>query len=209
MMNTSLTKVRPNDVLGNLPVNDQERILDWCDHEPYRDVMEKIALPAPEGLGLKIHYNSLRNFYLKHLPRRTSLKREESLNDWELLAEAAEYEEVNLGPLLREFIQKQLFLMVNEPELNHKQLMFIFKAYARMKDHELSAKKLKLTERLHSLEDPDPRTRKKSIALDHAIAIHRQRKRAQAAADSPQPHPHGGPPESNNTPRPAQKPVVL
>lgn len=47
MMNTSLTKVRPNDVLGNLPVNDQERILDWCDHEPYRDVMEKIALPAP------------------------------------------------------------------------------------------------------------------------------------------------------------------
>jgi len=68
MINQTLTKTRPDDVLGNLSENDQDRILDWLEHISYREVLKRIAEPAPEGFGLNIHYNTLRKFYLKNLP---------------------------------------------------------------------------------------------------------------------------------------------
>jgi hypothetical protein len=55
-------KTRPDDVLGNLSSDDQEKILSWCDDEPYRDVLKRIAVPPPEGLGPHINYGTLRNF---------------------------------------------------------------------------------------------------------------------------------------------------
>jgi hypothetical protein len=58
--------------LGNLPEDQQNRILDWLEGLSYRDTLKQIAAPAPEGLGLEVHYTTLRNFHQKLLPRDKS-----------------------------------------------------------------------------------------------------------------------------------------
>ena len=57
-MSTTIEKTRPDDLLGNLPEDQQNIILDWCEESSYRDVLKKIAAPPPEGLGLELRKDS-------------------------------------------------------------------------------------------------------------------------------------------------------
>jgi hypothetical protein len=61
---------RKNDILGNLPEEDQLRVLDWIQQTSYRKAIEQIARPKPEGLNLKVHLTSLRRFHEKFAVRR-------------------------------------------------------------------------------------------------------------------------------------------
>ena len=60
-------KPNANNVLANLPTADQDQIKDWLQNHSYTATVDKINAPRPEGLGLKIHYTSLRNYYLDHI----------------------------------------------------------------------------------------------------------------------------------------------
>ncbi len=71
-MNTNIIeledrKPNANNVLANLPIADQDQIKDWLQTNSYSATVDKINAPRPEGLGLKIHYTSLRNYYLDHI----------------------------------------------------------------------------------------------------------------------------------------------
>jgi hypothetical protein len=96
----TLTKIRPDDVLGNLSEGDQELVLEWLENASYRDVLQQIAEPRPEGLGLRVHFNSLRNFYLKNLPLRLSIRRQEEALDWTGLEAEVAHDPIHLhGPI--------------------------------------------------------------------------------------------------------------
>ena len=51
-------KPNSNNILANLPDEDQRRIHEWLKNLSYEATVEQIALPRPEGLDLKIHYTS-------------------------------------------------------------------------------------------------------------------------------------------------------
>jgi len=86
------------DVLGNLSEEDQERVLEWLENTSYREVLKLIAEPAPEGFGLKIHYNSLRKFYLKNLPLRLNIHRHDEAIEWQALTKQAEIQPIDENP---------------------------------------------------------------------------------------------------------------
>src|SRR5687768_11357206 len=81
-MSTKIEKTRPDDILGNLPEDQQHLILDWCEELSYRDVLKKIAAPPPEGLGLTVHYTSLRRFFMKRFPERYLQERTTALAEF-------------------------------------------------------------------------------------------------------------------------------
>ena len=68
-------KPNSNNVLANLPFEDQVRIHDWLQNSSYRETITKIAAPRPEGLGLEIEYNSVRRYYTKYVRPLSALQR--------------------------------------------------------------------------------------------------------------------------------------
>jgi len=141
MINQTLTKTRPDDVLGNLSEDDQDRILDWLEHVSYREVLKRIAEPAPEGFGLNVHYNTLRKFYLKNLPLVLSARRHDEALEWKALAEQAEFQPMDFQNLIRESLEKQVVISLNNPEPNNRNSIQLLECLLRWRNQELAQKK--------------------------------------------------------------------
>lgn len=76
MNHEPLRKTRSDSVLGNLPTDQQDRIIKWLRQHSYAQVLAKIAAPPPEGLGLTVPCTSLRRFYTQHLPEEVLKERQ-------------------------------------------------------------------------------------------------------------------------------------
>jgi hypothetical protein len=107
--NETFRKTRPDDVLGNLPAEKKNRIIRWLGEMSYEEVLERIAKPEPEGLGIKTHYTSLRRFYTKNLPEDLVSFRREEMIRLRGLAECCEAEPAPYDALIREFFTKGVF----------------------------------------------------------------------------------------------------
>ena len=60
-------------MLNTLTAAQQEQLFDWAELLPNKTVLERVALPAPEGFGLKMHLTTLRRF---HRAARVRLQKE-------------------------------------------------------------------------------------------------------------------------------------
>ena len=141
MINETLMKTRPDDVLGNLSEDDQDRILEWLEHASYREVLKRIAEPAPEGFGLNVHYNSLRKFYLKNLPLLLFAHRHDEALKWEPLADQAARQPMDFQNLIRESLEKQVMISLNNPEPNNRNSIQLLECLLRWRNQELAQKK--------------------------------------------------------------------
>src|SRR5687768_17335778 len=56
----------PHSILESLTDDQRDQLYDWLLEMPVPKVAEKIALPAPEGLGVKTHLTTLRRFKNRH-----------------------------------------------------------------------------------------------------------------------------------------------
>lgn len=141
-MNTEIMltdKTHPADVLGNLPEEQRERILDWCAEHSFREVLALIARPAPEGLGLAVHYTSLRRFYHRHYPTRLLQERLENAPGYTQLAtEVAKAETPPFWTLLKESLERTAFLACEQGQAERPQLRHILRATVRMEDQRLA-----------------------------------------------------------------------
>ena len=74
-MNTNIIdiegrKPNANNVLANLPPADHAQIKAWLQNHSFTATVAKINAPRPEGLGLNVHYTSVRNYYLDYVHAR-------------------------------------------------------------------------------------------------------------------------------------------
>jgi hypothetical protein len=137
-MSTTIQKTRPDDILGNLPEDQQHLILDWCEESSYREVLKKIAAPPPEGLGLNIHYTSLRRFFLKHFPERYLQERATAMAQWS--GAASDIEGGDFGAywlLAKEALEKHLFLSLQKENFDRRELTSLMRIALRMEDQRL------------------------------------------------------------------------
>lgn len=62
-------RTRPNDILGNLSADQQQDLHHWlASSSSVDEIRKRIALPPPEGFGLKVSRATLRRFFAKSLP---------------------------------------------------------------------------------------------------------------------------------------------
>ena|SRR6185369_5753234 len=141
MINQTLTKTRSDDVLGNLSEDDRERVLQWLAHTSYREVLRQIAEPAPEGFGLKIHYNSLRRFHLKYLPTLLSVDREDQSPDWKGLARDTTLKPIDLQDVIRESLEKQVVVALEDGNTNSRKAIQLMECLLRWRSQELAQRK--------------------------------------------------------------------
>jgi hypothetical protein len=184
-MTTIYRKTRPDDILGNLSSTDQDTILAWCDDEPYRDVLKRIAAPPPEGFGLEVHYGTLRNFYLKNLPLRMAMKREDLLDDWEILAGQIKDNPVQYAPILRDLVQKQIFHLLCQPDLTNDQVHGILKVFLKCQNHDLAQQRLAFQKKLHNVKDDEDK--EDALSLPDVLKWAKAAKAQQAAGQSAEP----------------------
>ena len=138
-MSTKIEKTRPDDILGNLPEDQQHLILDWCEELSYRDVLKKIAAPAPEGLGLVVHYTSLRRFFMKYFPERYLHERASVMAQWS--GAVSDIEGGDRGTywvLAKEALEKHLFLRLQKEDFDPRELTSLMRLALRMEDQRLS-----------------------------------------------------------------------
>ena len=137
-MSTTIEKTRPDDLLGNLTEDQQNRILDWCEELSYREVLKKIAAPPPEGLGLTVHYTSLRRFYLKRFPERFFQDRAASMTHWEEIARQIEAPELGVFWIMaKEALEKHVFTRLQKEEFDQRDLTSLLRLALRMEDQRL------------------------------------------------------------------------
>jgi hypothetical protein len=137
-MNTTVEKTRPDDVLGNLTEDQQNAILDWCEEFSYREALKKIAAPPPGGLGLTVHYTSLRSFYLKRFPERFLRDRTASMTHWEEVARQIEAPELGVfWVMAKEALEKYVFSRLNQEEFDQRDISSLLRLALRMEDQRL------------------------------------------------------------------------
>lgn len=137
-MTTKLEKTRPDDVLGNLSPEQQNTILDWCEDRSFRAVLQKMAAAPPDGMGLEVHYTSLRRFYLKHFAERFVSERSEAMS--QLAAAAEDAENADLTPfwlLTKESLEKAIFTRLQKDEFNQRDVTALLRMALRMEDQRL------------------------------------------------------------------------
>lgn len=109
-------KTRPDDLLGNLPLEQQTRILAWLGEASYADVLKRIAAPPPHGLGLTVPYTTLRRFYIKNLPEKLRQTRLSEMLELRAAAELVSVEPAPYEILAKEALQRHVFLQSLCPE---------------------------------------------------------------------------------------------
>ena len=53
--------------IESLPAEARDQIISWLETQSRRKVLERIALPPPDGFGLKTHLTTLNRFYARHV----------------------------------------------------------------------------------------------------------------------------------------------
>ena len=137
-MSTTVEKTRPDDVLGNLNEDQQNMILDWCEESSFRDVLAKIAAPPPEGLGLTVHYTSLRRFYHKRFPERFLRERAATYEQWRTVADDLQGEDFcHFWVLAKESLEKHVFTHLQKEDFDRRELSTLMRLALRMEDQRL------------------------------------------------------------------------
>ena len=107
-------KPNANNVLANLSPIDQYQIKLWLEKLSYTETLDKINTPRPEGLGLKVHYTSLRNYYMDHIQVE---KLEEQQADTDQASDMAQLSgNVPYMTMVETCLQKRLFKLALNPD---------------------------------------------------------------------------------------------
>ncbi len=146
-MNTNIIefedrKPNANNVLANLPPADRDQIKDWLQIYSYTATVDKINAPRPEGLGLKIHYTSLRNYYLDHIqPEKLVEQQADQDQIQDLTAVSAK---IPYLTAVSNRLQKRLFDLSLNPEAPLKEIERLLRLVLRIENLQLKQQQLAL-----------------------------------------------------------------
>ncbi len=137
-------KPNSNNILANLPDEDQRRIHEWLKNLSYEAAVEQIALPRPEGLDLKIHYTSLRNYYRRFIHPDRIVRRNMLLDTYRDMAEMAIDDPIPFMIVVAEGLQRHLADLAHEPKPSLKDLERLFRIFHKIQDMDLKRERLNL-----------------------------------------------------------------
>ncbi len=180
-MNTNIIefedrKLNANNVLANLPPADQDQIKDWLQIYSYTATVDKINAARPEGLGLKIHYTSLRNYYLDHIQPEKLVEQQADQDQIQDLA-AVSVKTPYLNAVSNR-LQKRLFDLSLNPETPLKEIERLLRLVLRIENLQLKQQQLALLAASHVGRNP------KSVSADSPISV-----RTPVATTPPPPKP--------------------
>jgi hypothetical protein len=112
------SRIRPDDVLGNLSEEDQAQILTWLEEMTYAAAVRQIAQPRPEGLDIKTHVTSLRRFYERHESEGLLDSHAPSL--WREPINQIISNPINFRPVLMQTLEREALLALNRMQDNPK-----------------------------------------------------------------------------------------
>jgi hypothetical protein len=141
-MNTNIIdiagrKPNANNVLANLPPADQAQIKAWLQNHSFTATVAKINAPRPEGLGLNVHYTSVRNYYLDHVQLEQLIEQEadrDHVQDITALSAKIPYMD---AVAIR--LEKRLFELTLNPETPIKEIERVLRMVMRI--HTLKLKR--------------------------------------------------------------------
>ena len=141
-MNTNIIdiegrKPNANNVLANLPPADQDQIKAWLQNHSFTATVAKINAPRPDGLGLNVHYTSVRNYYLDHVQLEQLIEQEadrDQVQDITALSAKIPYMD---AVAIR--LEKRLFELTLNPETPIKEIERVLRMVMRI--HTLKLKR--------------------------------------------------------------------
>jgi hypothetical protein len=140
LMTDPTRKPRPDSLLSNLPSDQQQRILDWLSAHSYRAVLEKIAAPAPEGLGLKVHYTSLRRFRQRRIASHLCAQRAEA-SALETHSQKTASHPSPYPALTREALERYCFHLALNPQQNPELMIKLNRILLWLRQQDITTKK--------------------------------------------------------------------
>jgi hypothetical protein len=139
-MNTpNQSRIRPDDVLGNLSEEDQAQILAWLEEMTYAAAVRQIAQPRPEGLDIKTHVTSLRRFYERH--ESESLLDSHAPSLWREPINQIVSNPINFRPVLMQTLEREALLALNRMQDNPKLAIQLLDRLIRLRNLDLKERK--------------------------------------------------------------------
>ncbi|HEX7861120.1 MAG TPA: hypothetical protein VF773_12375 [Verrucomicrobiae bacterium] len=125
--------------LSDLSNEQQDQLLAWLELFPIKQVLEKVAAPAPEGFGIKTYPTTLRRFYAR---RRAGNSREDSQLATELVDTTDPAPQVDSAIALG--VRQIAFELSNSPRIGPKQFKALSRWVLKLRDQEHAEKEFAL-----------------------------------------------------------------
>jgi hypothetical protein len=136
---TQPRRVRPDNVLSNLPLEDQDQILSWLEEMTYAAAVEQIAKPRPEGLGLATHVTSLHRFSARHTAEENTVGHDPEI--WTDLIERVSASPINFRIVLMQTLERETLLAVERFRENPKDAIKLLDRWLRARAFDLKERK--------------------------------------------------------------------
>ena len=133
--------------LANLSTEQQEQLLAWLELHPMREVLEKVAAPAPDGFGIKTHPTTLRRFFARH---RATVPEENSELANDLLKSIETSSKFDSATA--HSVRHIAFELSNSPGINSKLFKALSRWVLKMRDQEHAEQHLALARERLALE---------------------------------------------------------
>jgi hypothetical protein len=133
--------------LANLSIEQKEQLLAWLELYAMREVLEKVAAPAPDGFGIKTYPTTLRRFFARH---RVTEPNENSELANHLLKTVDTSS--NVDSATAHSVRQIAFELSNSPGITAKQFKTLSRWVLRMRDQEHADQHLALARERLALE---------------------------------------------------------
>ena len=171
-INVEGRKPNANNVLANLPPADQAQIKAWLQNHSFTATVAKINAPRPEGLGLNVHYTSVRNYYLDHVQLEQLIEQEadrDQVQDITTLSAKIPYMD---AVAIR--LEKRLFELTLNPETPIKEIERVLRMVMRIHTLKLKRDQLALErQRIEAKAEAGTQSRPQRPKHDSASATDR------------------------------------
>ena len=141
---------RRDDILGNLPEEDREKLTEWILNLSYRQAQAQIAKPPPEGLGLNVSIATIGRFYSRNCALQMSNESADILEACRALKEEPSDKET-LGSAALQALRQRLFRMCISSKSNPNHIRAVFAVLHKVRDLDLEERRTVLLEKRAAL----------------------------------------------------------
>ena len=129
-----------HSILETLTDAQRDQLYDWLLEMPVPQVAEKIALPAPDGFGIKTHETTLRRFKR----RRWAEDSADQLEDAAKLAGASAADHDTLDTGIASALKRHFFQRASAPDATDEQLSMVARWFHRNEKHKLDVQRVQI-----------------------------------------------------------------
>src|SRR5687767_1923410 len=133
--------------LANLSIEQKEQLLAWLELHPMREVLEKVAAPAPDGFGIKTYPTTLRRFFARYRVTEPN-ENSELVNHLLKTVDTSS----NVDSATAHSVRQIAFELSNSPGITAKQFKTLSRWVLRMRDQEHADQHLALARERLALE---------------------------------------------------------